>query len=571
MSQPHVLCRSPFARLARQEDGIALVLALVVMTVLVIAAATAAQIVTSNETNSGRERQTARAFNGGESGLDQAANWVVTNDAGSVLAPGTYNLPSPAPSAVGNNTIVLSATKTVVGTDSQWTLKSTTTSPNGKVTRVLQEKMQSKTIPGEPAAFWGYGFVMGGQPNPRPPAIGGLTAKQICEDGLGINPPTVFGGSGKLTVPAWIGGDVCTSGGEHPIGNLTAGSPITVYIRGLLYGSNGPNEIVGSSTSPGPVARFGADGGCWDKHYFGGNQPFAGCDTSGNGGATSGTKDGVFASTWGPTAQVVTPPTLSAADELALYNSASPGPMHPCGAGSTGTVPPHLFDSAGSTTADTSLGSTDFVTLLGTNAFDCRTTSGDLSWTPLAGTGCLHVTGAVFFDASLTMTGGNDNIQIDTDGTNKCTGGSYTDGASNGSIYIDGTLTMGPGSPSICSQADFDPLPGKTCTIPLTGATIPSVSFSVYNRANAVPAFPLAAPHGNSRFESSAYVRGQFSLGASGSVGGSMFASYASILGGSSFAVTNVVPDESIGSETTTTTWTVIPGSWRQCVLTGCT
>jgi hypothetical protein len=570
MSQPHILCRSLFTRFARQQEGIALVLALVVMLVLVIAAATAAQLVTSNETNSGRERQGVHAFNGGESGLDQAANWVVANDAGSGLGAGTYTLPSPAPSTVGNDTVVLKATKSVVGSDAQWTLSSTTTSPNGKVTKVLQERMQSKTIPGTPATFWGYGFVMGGHPNQHPPAVGGLTAKQICEDGLGSFPPTVFGGSGKLTVPAWIGGDVCTSGGEHPIGNLTAGSPITVYIGGLLYGSNGPNEIVGSSTTPGPVARFWADGGCWDKHYNSGGVPFPGCDTYGNGGATSGTKDGVFASTWAPAAQPVTPPSLSPAEEDALYNSASPGPKSPCGAGSTGTVPTNLFDNDAATTTapNTSLGSKSFVQLLGTTAFDCKTATGRLAWTPSGTHGCLHIKGQVFFDASLTMDG-NDYIRIDTDGTNKCAGGApYGDGASDGSIYIDGTLTMTHDA-SICS--DVDNPTGGDCTIPLTGATIPSVFFSMYNRANVVPAFSMP---GDSRFESSAFVRGQYVLtngGSDSSVGGSIFADYASITGGSSFAVTHVIPDGSIGSETTTTTWTVIPGSWRQCPVSGCT
>ena len=164
---------------------------------------------------------------------------------------------------------------------------------------------------------------------------------------------------------------------------------------------------------------------------------------------------------------------------------------------------------------------------------------------------------------------GNDYIRIDTDGTNKCAGGApYGDGASDGSIYIDGTLTL-TNDASICSQVD-NPT-GGSCTIPLTGATIPSVFFSVYNRANAVPAFSMP---GNSRFESSAFVRGQYVLtngGSASSVGGSIFASYASITGGSSFSVTNVIPDGSIGSETTTTTWTVIPGSWRQCVVSGCT
>ncbi len=157
--------------------------------------------------------------------------------------------------------------------------------------------------------------------------------------------------------------------------------------------------------------------------------PFPGCDTYGNGGATCCGKDGVFASSWAPSAQTVTPPSLSAADELALYNSASPGPMHPCGAGSTGTIPANLFDSAGSTTPDTSLGSKSFIALLGPN--DVRLQDGRrrrLTWTPSGDHGakaCLHVRGTVFFDASLTM-GGADYIQIDTErGRTGCTGATY--------------------------------------------------------------------------------------------------------------------------------------------------
>ncbi len=241
----------------------ALVLALVIMVVLFIAAGTAAGLVTSNQNASNHERQGVQALGGGEAGLDQAANWVVANDPdGTAYGPGTVTLPTPAAATVGGNTVALTATKSTSGGVSQWTLNSTTHSPNGKVVRVLQEKMQSITTPGTPAPFWGYGLVMGGTPNPGP-----YNAYQICENGSGPDHPTVFGGSGEVNVPVWIGGDVCTSGGEHPIGNLTAANPIFVHIGGFLYGSNGPREIVGSSTSPGPVADFEALGGCYSNHY----------------------------------------------------------------------------------------------------------------------------------------------------------------------------------------------------------------------------------------------------------------------------------------------------------------
>ena len=153
--------------------------------------------------------------------------------------------------------------------------------------------------------------------------------------------------------------------------------------------------------------------------------------------------------------------------------------------------------------------------------------------------------------------GGADYIQFDTDGNNACGTGTpanpntYSDGKSNGSIYLDGTLTL-TNDASICSHQDFNST-GTTCTIPTTGATIPNVFWSIFNRSNTVPAFTMP---GNSKFESSAFVNGQYSLtngGSASSVGGSIFANYASITGGSSFAVTNVVPTGSIGSATTTT------------------
>ena len=184
------------------------------------------------------------------------------------------------------------------------------------------------------------------------------------------------------------------------------------------------------------------------------------------------------------------------------------------------------------------------------------------------------MTGTIFIDGSFTM-GGADYIQFDTDGNNACGTGTaanpntYSDGPSNGSIYLDGTLTL-TNDASICSHQDFNST-GTTCTIPTTGATIPNVFWSIFNRSNTVPAFTMP---GNSKFESSAFVNGQYSLtngGSASSVGGSIFANYASITGGSSFAVTNVVPTGSIGSATTTLAWNVAPRTWRQCPTTGCT
>ena len=78
--------RQPEKVLGRLADerGQSLILALVVLLVLTISAGAVAQLMVSNQNISNNERQGVQAFNGGEAGLDVAANWVVTNDAGGV-------------------------------------------------------------------------------------------------------------------------------------------------------------------------------------------------------------------------------------------------------------------------------------------------------------------------------------------------------------------------------------------------------------------------------------------------------------------------------------------------------
>ena len=378
------LRRPDNVRRLQDERGQTLVLALIVLLVLTISAGATAQLMTSNQNVSSNERQGVQAFTGGEAGLDVAANWVVTNDAGSTLPVGQTQ----------------SGTTTVAGNNISWTAQkmssaqrkvtSTTHSPNGKATRVLQEQLQSKQVPGTPAAFWGYGFVMGGAPTP-----GGYNPAQICDSGLGPDKPTVFGGSGTVNVAVWIAGDVCLSGGDSPIRNPTTGPPVSVHIGGFIHGYNGPSYLVGAPANN--VANFEAVGGCYDKHTNSGQLPLA-CDTGGD--ATSGGgNSGIYSSGFAAVTQTVSPPSLTSAQESAESAAASPGPKNPCTpALSAGTWPTNLFDNAsgaGSTAADTSLGTQNLITALGPNAFVCRTSGGTLAWSPpVGGKACLHVTGS---------------------------------------------------------------------------------------------------------------------------------------------------------------------------------
>ena len=316
---------------------------------------------------------------------------------------------------------------------SQWTIGSTTVSPNGKVVRRLQEQMESKTIPGLPPTIWGYGLVMGGASAPT--TNGGA----ICATPQPIT-TTSFTGSATITVPTWITTDVCVKGGANPaIGNVagcvnpnTATCGVAVHIGGALAVS-GPDYAIGTPTSQ--VKSASVNNGCWANPH-GGWTLLSGCDVNPNLNANDSplAGSGVQALDFHPVDPTPTPtkPVIDAAFEKTQWLNASPGPNHPC---TTGSAPANLFDNnvGSSTGPDTSINGgalTELTTLLGTSAFDCQTSSGELKWTPTGSPsgGTLLIKGTIFIDANIQMTGGNSLITLAPN--------------SNGSLYIDGYLVM---------------------------------------------------------------------------------------------------------------------------------
>ena len=536
------------SRLAASEVGQTLVLAMVVMFVLSIAAATAAKLISSHQAVSTVERQGAQAFTGGEAGLDLAANQVQSLDSAGTVAVGNVRT---ATTNVAGNTVTWTAVKSAT---SQWTLKSTTTSPNGRVIRSLQEEMQATVTVGGPASIWGYGFVTGNG------APGSVTPEAIA-CGQGSNPlpatTTVFAGSSSITVPVWIDGDVCiSSGGDPAIGNpagcintvQTGGNgtvptcAIPVHIGGTLYSENVKCDIGSDNPSCAGSPNYVAS--AFIKVCVNGTT--VPCDN--NRVTTQHGGSGVYASSFTAPEPTPTPakPVLDSATESGLYASASPGPKNPCGAGSTGTVPSNLFDN--NTSMDTSLGSVNFLTLLGSSPFDCVTPApGELKWTP--STGVLKVEGTVFIDASLYLNRNSDTIRWDP--------------ASNGSIYLNGTFSLSHNA-SICATVACSP--GADGWDPTAG---PFVFLSAYNGgSNTTDGFTMSQ---NAIFEGEGYTNGGFTMDTTSSYAGSIFADYANVTGNGFFAVSGTPPNGSLGSKTTRTSWSVAPRTWRQCAITtGC-
>ena len=243
--------------------------------------------------------------------------------------------------------------------------------------------------------------------------------------------------------PVWIAGDVCTSGGDSPITNPTAGSPITVHIGGFIYGSNGPSYIVGAPGNN--VANFEAIGGCYDKHTNSGQLPLA-CDTGGN--ATYAGNSGIYSSGFAASTQVVTPPSLSAAQELAAVQQRVARPdasLH------RRPLRRHVADQPlrhrlrpGQHGARHEPRHPDLITRSRPERVRLPHVAPERSpgrrRRVNGAKACLHVTGTagVFFDGSFTMSGA-DYIQFDTDGTNACGTGT----AANPNTYSDGAGQTG--------------------------------------------------------------------------------------------------------------------------------
>ena len=534
----------------RDERGQALILALVSLMVLVISSATVAVLITSNQDQSSGQRQAAGALSAADAGLDLAANAVYGATTQTSLS---------GSSTVNGNAVTWTAAKTTPASGtSYWTLNATAVSPNGKVERVLQEQMQqtsssqSTTVP----PIYGYGFVMGGAPSPTQYTTN-TQVDNYCTTG---NAVTIFGGSGAITVPAWINGDFCASGGSNPaIGNPNSSSPIPVHIGGTMYDQQGPTCVIGDGpgicSNKGPVASVKILGGCWNHHVAAKVPCDSNSQTAVNGGS------GVYASSFTPTDPIPTPskPIFDAATEQTIYNSASPGPKNACGAGSSGSPPANLFDS--NTAPDDSLSPggvpIDFATHMGAGTWVCKTSTGELdwSWSGINGSvATLGLQGMVFFDSTFKF-GSGDLIKFAQN--------------SRGSIYIDGSVTM-TNNASMCSA-----ISGSTCNFgaawnPSVVASDPLIFFAAYNRLGANFGWTMS---GASGFQGILYTNGGFSLGNGTETMGSVFADYGSVIGDGKFQVTNTPPYGALGVTTTTSTpsYAVAPRTWRECpAATGC-
>ena len=513
------------------EDGIALVLSVIVMSVLTIATAATITAVTANEHAFGRDRQTNRALNISEAGLNAGV-------AALKAMPATATSMSPGSGTTDGGSWSYSATRAQDSTNPDlyyWTITSTGVSPYGNVTRIVSTKVAetithnstttTTTTPVSPV--YGYGFFIG----------------DPSSDCALLTNGNNFGGNGDVRVDIYIKGSLCLQGNGAILQPTGTSGTISLYV-GKKFKYQGSPPTVGTAAAK--IKQATIVGGCYK------NNSSVVCSSSSN--------SHIYANTYSSTQSDVPKPTI----DPAWYSNSRPGPTtgcnddptHPGNAAYMSSYPSGynattfknaIFDN--DTTRNTSLGNLDIFQF---GSFDCRyyasdgTLVGRLAWTT-GSPGTLTIFGTVFIDANLNAQGNPSATYL-----------------GRGNIYVNGTVAFS-GQANLCAT----PTSGSACS----GNYDPNTNLLelvAVNAGNATNAFSLT---GQQIFEGVAFMNGNFQEAGQGAVHGAVIADTASVSGNGTVPTQIIPPSGAPGAAATTTSTTSnpdsaafadVPGSWQQ-------
>ena len=370
----------------RNEDGIALVMALMTMTVLTIVATTTIYYTTSNQHSTSYSKASDAAYRLAESGINNAMaalGYSATNALNSSALQGSEATASSQTYSTGTSKwwgTLNTSTKV-------WTIygKGFVASPVGaqdQVTRTLSATMQVTYSYNQPvnAQAWNYIYLTN---------TGGAN---VCDVTLSNN--------AHIDAPLYIDGNLCFSNNTSIEEDLrTPRIPISVVVKGKVAWANNGSSIGVSGTNTVNAAYIA--GGCGSslgsvhvcKPY-----PASGYDPLyvGSGGFST-------------TPPNVAPPTVNWVTD-GWYTNSSPGPSHPCAtvvgtppSFDGGTVPNDTQQNLTSPYANGSLPST--ANLTPASSYTCKTSSGELSWD--ATNHVMTVKGVVYIDGNVSIGDGS--------------------------------------------------------------------------------------------------------------------------------------------------------------------
>jgi Tfp pilus assembly protein PilX len=360
----------------RCESGIALVMALMMITVLTIVGGSMVVYSTQGQHESNRSKASDVAYRLAETGV---------NNAVAVLGLATNNatqqstLPSTEPASVnGTYSALYEGGRSkwwgvYDGTTNSWVIygKGIVTNTNAAgatVTRTLSASVRVTASMSQPlnTQAWNYWYATNqGGPN-------------VCD--------VTFSNNVEMDAPFYIQGNLCFSNNTKIVEDLqTPRIPIIVSVLGKVQFS--PGSSIGRSSSN-TVSEVHIAGGCGTsltsvhtcKKY-----------------PTSG-YDPIYTPSLDSSPVTVTPPVP---DWTNWYNNASPGPFHACNAGA---VNPPVFDNNTTQDFGTNGSVTPAFNLTPATNYSCTTANGSIAWN--ATTKTLTVSGVIYIDGSVAVTNG---------------------------------------------------------------------------------------------------------------------------------------------------------------------
>jgi Tfp pilus assembly protein PilX len=497
--RPGTLDRRPvvsaWRRLLREEEGVALVLAILIMVVLTtmltaVIFLTAAGARDAQRTNAGQ-----RAYSLAESGVNNALAVLEANYPGTVGYPGDNTLlttcPASLPAVCARTTVYPTGTVSWSGTldnapaalgwSDQWNIVSTATvaNPTGPSAAAVTRTVKAVVPVIRPLV------VPIGQNNPLNFIYGNAVnfqqSVQVASPVYAINDLHLQNSS---TISEWIGN--------------SSGHPNKVAVGGNFYEEQNANQV--GHTQCAPVSSCSDPANALSEMYVHGQ-----CSVKSNGtlhACAWGSADQIWATTHGntipanfldfvPKLTCCSPYTFHAALaplEAArstmgeAYRTADLGPLSPCTTGSLpASVFPRGFDTA-SGVADLDLNNSATPTgsaaidLTPSTSYSCKSRAGELSWDNSANK--LRVQGTVFIDGSATISSAAPaQAKVTGQGALFLTGTFMmknalmcvkTTGNGNGTHCDTSAGAWDPNVGALIIVADGDPQPGCTGPIDVT-------------------------------------------------------------------------------------------------------
>jgi Tfp pilus assembly protein PilX len=363
----------------RDQGGIALVMALGVLTVITILTLSMLSYASDNSRSARYQKTRVSAASLADAGVAEAMA-VLSNTSNNALS--STLLPSTTSTYNGGSVTWSGALNSQT---SSWTITSTgrVKNPSGAadVTKTIHVTVAVTPTLSQTLNNQAWNYIYSFKPN----------------DGNASTCEMTINNSVSVRTPLYVSGDLCI---QQTAGVAQGDHGTTLVVGGRVILGNKNQNSVGTSSAP--ITAAYAGNGC----ILGNQSAHSPCTST----------DNVFASTIGTTPPApVSPPT---ADWDGWYNAASPGPKFPCVAGSSsGTTP--TFDN--DTTRNKSVATAWNLTPAA--SYTCWTGGGQLAWN--ATTKVLTVNGTVFIDGSAYVQNGLVNTY-----------------SGQGTLYVSGTFLL---------------------------------------------------------------------------------------------------------------------------------